>query len=107
MVTNRNQPTGLPISSSIFCHRPVTDGSVAAEFATLPSANNPARKAATTHLLGCSANAALHSLSNQLNRSPPVAHKMLIRHWGDLTTQCWPRSLSFAVILLGSVWAPA
>jgi len=29
-----------------------------------PSVNNPAKKAAITHLLGCGANEALHSLSN-------------------------------------------
>src|SRR5277367_1854828 len=27
--TNRNQPTGLPVLSSVFCHRPATVGSAA------------------------------------------------------------------------------
>jgi hypothetical protein len=68
-----------------------------------PSANNPAKKATIKHLLGCSANQVLHSLSNQRNTSAPMAHKILIRHWGALTTLCWQISLSFAVILYGFV----
>src|SRR3974390_1621950 len=70
--TNRNQLTGLPVSPSIFCQRPLTDGSVAAELAAAPSANNPAKEKATSHLLDCTVTEALYWLSNQLNTSAPM-----------------------------------
>jgi hypothetical protein len=56
----------LPVSASIFCQRPLTDGSVAAEPETAPSTRNPARKEAITLLLGC--------CDNELSIREPTQH---------------------------------
>src|SRR5271163_5328951 len=54
--TNRNQPTAFPVSSSVFCHRPATDGSAAAAALTAArSATSPA----ITNLVICAANGPL------------------------------------------------
>src|ERR1700758_143992 len=88
--TNKNQITGFPGASSVFCHRPATDGSAAASG---PVAAKNANRPAKTSFVDRMNNAPLHPFTSKVNPQTPLeADRNVPPQCGDLTT-IWVPSL--------------